>query len=68
MNNLYKSFKLVALLAAVIGLAACQKGESDVMELNGKIAKKNLIKNIVTCANNIENQMEYINMNLNSTK
>lgn len=42
MNNLFKSCKLIALLAAVIGLAACQQKESDVMDLNGKIANKTI--------------------------
>lgn len=43
MNNLYKSFKLIALCAAVIGLAACQKtSNEDLMALNGQIANNTL--------------------------
>ena len=50
MNNLYKSFKLSVLLTAVIGLAACQKGDGDVMAINDQIAN-NTIAGIYTYLN-----------------
>ena len=44
MNNLYKSFRLIALMAAVIGLVACQQTikDEDVFAINEEIANKTL--------------------------
>ena len=46
MNNLYKSLKLSALIAAVIGLAACQKS-ADIVAVETEIAN-NTIQGIYT--------------------
>lgn len=49
MNNLYKSFKLTALFAAVIGFAACHSvSNEDVLALDSQIANKT-IPGFYTC-------------------